>query len=73
MLWLTCAVNAPGGLPTRVDNVLNIQSTRVDLEALFLEKNFRDVLEDGINPTKCLLSWVLILLRELNLPELPSS
>ena len=42
-----------GGLPTHVDNALNIQSTHIDLEALFLEKNFRDVLEDGINPTKC--------------------
>ena len=43
----------PEGLPDHVNNALNIQSTRVDLEALFLEKNFRDVLEDGINPTKC--------------------
>ena len=42
----------PGGLPTHVDNALNIQSARVDLEALFLEWNFRDGLEDGLNPIK---------------------
>ena len=52
MTWLTRGINALGGLPTRVDNTLNIQSTRVDLEALFLERNFRDVLEDGLNPIK---------------------
>ena len=51
--WLTRGINASGGLPTRVDNALNIKSTRVDLEALFLEWNFRDVLEDGLNPIKC--------------------
>ena len=51
--WLTRGFNATGGLPTRVDNALNIQSTRVGLEALFLENNFRDVLEDGVNPMKC--------------------
>jgi hypothetical protein len=43
----------PGGLPTYVDNALNIKSTHVDLEALFLERNFQDVLEDGLNPIKC--------------------
>ena len=43
----------PEGLPTHVDNALNIQSTHVDVEARFLEKNFRDVLEDGVNPIKC--------------------
>jgi hypothetical protein len=37
---LNSAVNAPGGLPTHVDNALNGQSTGVDLETLFLEKNF---------------------------------
>ena len=51
--WLTKGINVPGGLPTHVDNALNIQSTRVDLEGLFLEKNFRDVIEDGVNPIKC--------------------
>ena len=48
--WLTRGINMPGGLPTHVDNALNIQSTRVDLDALFLEKNFQDVIEDGVNP-----------------------
>ena len=51
--WLTRDINVTGGLPTHVDNALNIQSIRVDLEALFLEKNFRDVIEDGVNPIKC--------------------
>ena len=50
--WLTSTVNVPGGLPTRVDNALNEQSTRVDLETLFLEKNFRKVVEDKVNSTK---------------------
>ena len=30
-----------GGLPTRVDNALNICPTHVDLEGLFLERGFR--------------------------------
>ena len=44
--------NVLGGLPTRVDNALHEQSTRVDLEVLFLEKNFWNVVEDKVNPTK---------------------
>ena len=51
--WLTGDINVTGGLPTHVDNALNISPTRVDLEGLFLEKNFRDVIEDGINPKNC--------------------
>ena len=51
--WLTRGMNTPEGLPSCVDNALNIQSTRVDLDALFLEKNFQDVIEDGVNPIKC--------------------
>ena len=50
--WLTSSVNAPGGLPTRVANALHEQSTRVDLETLFLEKNFRKVVEDKVNSIK---------------------
>ena len=38
----------PRGLPTRVDNALNEQSTRIDLETLFLEKNFQKVVEDKV-------------------------
>ena len=30
-----------GGLPTRVDNALNLCPTRIDLEGLFLERGFR--------------------------------
>ena len=39
--WLTGDVNTTGGLPTWVDNALNICPTRVDLELLFLERGFR--------------------------------
>jgi hypothetical protein len=38
--WLTRDINATGGLPTRVDNALNICPTYVDLEGLFLERGF---------------------------------
>ena len=38
--WLNIDINATGGLPTRVDNALNICPTYVDLEGLFLEKGF---------------------------------
>ena len=39
-----------GGLPTRIDNSMNIRPTRVDLEGLFLEKKIQDEIVDGINP-----------------------
>ena len=42
-----------GGLPTHVDNALNIRPTCVDQEDLFLEKKFRDEIVDGINPKNC--------------------
>jgi hypothetical protein len=38
--WLTRDINTIGGLPTRVDNALNICPTHVDLEGLFLERGF---------------------------------
>ena len=39
--WLTRDINATGGLPTCIDNALNICPTCVDLEGLFLERGFR--------------------------------
>ena len=51
--WLTRGIKATGGLPTRVDNALNIRPTRIDLEGLFLEKQFRDEIVDGMNPKNC--------------------
>ena len=39
--WLTRDVNATRGLPTHVDNALNICPTDIDLEGLFLERGFR--------------------------------
>ena len=38
---MTRYVNATEGLPTRVDNTLNICPTRIDLEGLLLERGFR--------------------------------
>ena len=44
----TSVVNAGGGLPTSVVNALNIQSARVDLDALFLEWIF-EICADRVN------------------------